>query len=450
MIYPRVILVAATFLLLFAVLTETPLPILDKNVASKKIENEKSLPSKPMEAKREHELSKFTETTEALIPTKESVIMNDPAIYKVWGLHKSNALDAWQLSTGSREIVVAVVDTGIDATHRDLVNNLWRNPGETGLDKNGKDKATNGIDDDNNGFVDDVHGWNFVHGNNHIKDNHGHGTHIAGIIGAEGGNNYGITGVAPKVSLMILKYFDPNSGTNNLANTIKAFDYAVKMNAHIINYSGGGLEYSQPEFLAVKRAEQKGILFVAAAGNEHSNSDFNKYYPADYDLDNIISVTALDPDLRVLSSSNYGVRTVDIAAPGENIYSTYKDNRFLPMTGTSQATAFVSGVAALLMAHNRDFDAKAVRKYILRTGDSLDWLKTKTRTSKKLNVYRALSMLDQGVGVSGVVAANTTNADSNEFTSDKDDKSKNKSLNDFSKSLLKALENKKEADKKPE
>lgn len=377
---------------------------------------------------------------------QKSVIMNDPAIHKKWGLAKSNALDAWQLTTGSRDIVVAIVDTGIDVNHPDLKNNLWRNPGETGKDKNGKDKASNGIDDDNNGFIDDVHGWNFSHNNNNVTDHHGHGTHIAGIVGAEGGNNYGVTGVAPKVSLMVLKYFNKESDGNELNNTIKAFNYATKMNAHIINYSGGGNSFSPAEFQSVKRAEQKGILFVAAAGNERSNSDFHKYYPADYDLDNIISVTAINPALRVLSSSNYGLTTVDIAAPGENIYSTMPGQSFGPMTGTSQATAFVSGVAALLMAHNRDFDAKAVRKYILRTGDSLQWLKDKTSTSKKLNVYKTLTMLDQGVGASGVVAGNTGSQDANVFSSPTSEASKSSNLNEFGNSLLKALQKQKTGD----
>ncbi len=430
----RVLLVFGTFLLIAAVLVDKPLPIGGPQVASEQ--------SSVTTQKRKQELGKVQLNVK--VPKEESVIMNDPAIHKKWGLQKSDALNAWQLTTGSREIVVAIVDTGIDVNHPDIQKNLWRNPGESGLDANGKDKATNGIDDDKNGYVDDVHGWNFVHNNHNLKDNHGHGTHIAGIVGAEGGNSYGVTGVAPKVSLMILKYFDPNSASGNLVNTIKAFNYAVEMNANIINYSGGGLEYSHKEFLAVKRAEQKGILFVAAAGNEKTNSDFNKYYPADYDLDNIISVTALNPTLRVLSSSNYGVRTVDIAAPGENIYSTLPDKSFGPMTGTSQATAFVSGVAALLMAHNREFDAKAVRKYILRTGDNLDWLKNKTRTSKKLNVYRSLTMLDQGVGASGVVANNTANPESDVFTTPDNKKQKeDSSLSGFGKSLLKAIEKKK-------
>jgi len=435
----RVFIAITAFLLILAIVTDKPLPFLRLDVASQK-QSKNQLNRENQ--KRMQELGEFQFNVQ--IPTKDSVIMNDPAIHKKWGLQKSNAFDAWQLTTGSRDIIVAIVDTGIDALHPDLKNNLWTNPGETGLDKNGKNKATNGLDDDNNGYIDDLHGWNFVNGNNHLKDNHGHGTHIAGIVGAEGGNNYGVTGVAPKVSLMILKYFDPKSSSNNLVNTIKAFNYAVRMNAHIINYSGGGLEFSKHEFESIKRAEQKGILFVAAAGNERTNSDFNKYYPADYALDNIISVTAINQRSRVLSSSNYGTNTVDIAAPGENIYSTLPNQRFGPMTGTSQATAFVSGVAALLMAHNRDFDAKAVRKYILRTGDKFAWLKSKTRTSKMLNVYRSLSMLDQGVGASGVVAANTGNPEANVFTAPGTEDNKNgTSLNKFGESLLKAINKKK-------
>ncbi len=441
----RIFLVFGTFILIAALLINKPLPIGQPVVESQSTQSSYNSKNSNNQ-KRQQELGQVQLNVK--VPKTESVIMNDPAMHKKWGLQQSDALNAWQLTTGSREIVVAIVDTGIDINHPDIKNNLWVNPGESGLDANGNDKATNGIDDDGNGFVDDVHGWNFVHNNHDLTDNHGHGTHIAGIVGAEGGNNYGVTGVAPKVSLMILKYFDPNSASGNLTNTIKSFNYAVKMNAHVINYSGGGLEYSHPEFLAVKRAEQKGILFVAAAGNEKTNSDYNKYYPADYDLDNIISVTAINPTLRVLSSSNYGVRTVDIAAPGENIYSTLPDKSFGPMTGTSQATAFVSGVAALLMAHNRDFDAKAVRKYILRTGDNLDWLKNKTKTSKKLNVYRALTMLDQGVGASGVVANNVADPEADVFTTPESKKEKSGgSLSSFGQSLMNAISKDKKQEK---
>ena len=362
-----------------------------------------------------------------------SVIFNDPFIQNKWGLERTNAQKAWAITQGSKEIIVAVIDTGIDVNHRDLAENLWENPGETGVVDTAEcrknkvaaqcDKSNNGIDDDANGFIDDVHGWDFVHNGNALTDNHGHGTHIAGIIGARGGNSYAdVSGVAPHVSLMILKYYDPkSSNSNNLRNTIQAIRYAIKMKARIINYSGGGTDYSAEEFAAVKDAEKAGILFVAAAGNEKSNSDEagKHYYPADYGLSNIISVTAVNrEENKVLPSSNYGVRTVDIAAPGENIYSTLPNNSFGLMTGTSQATAFVSGVGALVMSRNRDFDYAEVKKYILKTGDEYPTLLSKTGSAKLLNCYQALVKYDLGVSLSGVTASNSTAAATRAFSSD--------------------------------
>lgn len=334
-------------------------------------------------------------------------MMNDPAIHQAWGLKKSDAARAWEVSQGSRKIVVAVIDTGADVKHEDLSNNIWTNPGETGTDKLGRNKATNNIDDDGNGFVDDVHGWDFVSNTNNLVDNHGHGSHIAGIIGAEAGNGKGIAGIAPQVSMMILKYYDPKvPRTDNLKNTVNAIKYAVRMKANVINYSGGGTEFSQDEFNAIKEAQSQGILFVAAAGNERSNSDQHKYYPADYGLTNIISVTAIDPSTEVLASSNYGTETVDIAAPGQNILSTLPNGSYGYMTGTSQATAFVTGAAVLVMAHREQIQAEEIKKYILSTGSSESSLLAKCRTSKQLNLFKALTMLDSGVGVSGIVAAN--------------------------------------------
>ncbi len=355
--------------------------------------------------------------------TKEqNVLLNDPFIKEKWGLLATKTHKAWEITQGSKDIIVAVIDTGIDIRHKDLSENLWVNKGETGKDKNGKDKATNGVDDDGNGFIDDVHGWNFVANTSDLTDNHGHGSHIAGIIGAKGGNSFGISGVAPKVSMMILKYYDPKSpGANNLKNTIQSIRYAIKMGAKVINYSGGGTEYSAEEFAAVKEAEKKGILFIAAAGNERSNSDEagKHYYPADYELSNVVSVTAVnEKETKVLPSSNYGVRTVDIAAPGDQIYSSLPGNTFGRMTGTSQATAFATGVAVLIMAHRPEFVAADVKKYLLRTGDEYPTLLSKTGNAKLLNAYRALTSLDMGVSITGQATANTDHTSTSAFSSD--------------------------------
>jgi thermitase len=353
-------------------------------------------------------------------PDKEvEVLLNDPAISSGWGLKMTDSQRAWRISQGSRDITVCVIDTGADIRHPDLTNNLWVNKGEVGTDKLGRDKATNKVDDDNNGFTDDLHGWNFVSNSNDLRDDHGHGTHIAGIIGAEGGNGIGISGVAPKVSLMILKYYDAKgSDVNNLVNTVKAIDYAVKMNCNIINYSGGGIAPSNEEKSAIERAMKKGILFVAAAGNERSNSDVRKYYPADYGLPNILSVTAIDRFQNVLPSSNYGEQTVDIAAPGNDIISTLPNGQYGFMTGTSQATAFATGVAALVMANNPDLrKAESVKKYLTQTGDDDMKLAGKTRWRKRLNSYKALAIQDSDLAFNGSRIDNAANFKKNEFAS---------------------------------
>lgn len=381
-----------------------------------------------------------------------TVALNDPAISQAWGFAKSEAAKAWQISTGSDRIVVAVIDTGADTDHEDLSNNYWKNQGEFGIVQNEKclamnataalglkacNKAINGLDDDKNGHIDDVHGWNFVANNNDLTDNHGHGTHINGIIGAQAGNGKGIAGIAPVVSLMVLKYFDPKvPNTDNLKNTIESIRYAVKMKANIINYSGGGTEFSAEEKAAIQEARDQGILFVAAAGNERSNSDHHKYYPADYGLDNIISVTAIDPKTEVLASSNYGVETVDLAAPGQNILSTLPGSNYGYMTGTSQATAFVTGAAVLVMAHHQDFTVAQVKKYILSTGDSNSALIAKTRTSRRLNLYKALTMLDSGVTASGVAAESNSQSFTMEANLDREPTTK---IANFGKNLMQAL-----------
>ena len=404
-------------------------------------------------------VDRSTELGKPLTSDKKSekefdILLADPAMSQKWDLTMTQTKEAWvkHRAVGSRDIKVCVIDTGIDAKHPDIKENLWVNKGETGKDDKGRNKSTNNIDDDNNGFVDDVHGFNFVENNSDLSDHHGHGTHIAGAIGAVGGNGIGVSGIAAQVSLIIAKYYDPKSNANNnLVNTIRSIRYCIAVGANIINYSGGGLEPSDKEREAIAQARDSGILFVAAAGNERSDSDVKKYYPADYDLDNIISVTAIDREKNVLPSSNYGVKSVDIAAPGKNIYSTLPGGTYGFMTGTSQATAVVTGVATLLKARFPDFDASRIIRHITETGDlEPTKLSGKTKNQKRLNAYRALAILDQGVNVTGAVPTNSASIDTKEFAAGSRDLSNDSSsvtlapggLGDFSDDLRKFLDEK--------
>lgn len=314
----------------------------------------------------------------------------DPRTNLNWGLQEIEAISAWQKERGSKKVIVAIIDTGADVHHPDLAANIWRNPGENGLDENGLSKATNGMDDDGDGFVDDFQGWNFAGSSNDITDDVGHGTHIAGIIGGRS------SGVSPDVSLMILKYYDPEqTGAQNLANSIKAIRYAVEKGASIINYSGGGLMKSAEEEAAIKWAGEQGVLVVAAAGNEGVNSDFMHFYPANYDLPNIISVTGVDRNGLIMNTSNYGPGTVMLAAPGKNIYSTLPNGQYGYMSGTSQATAFATGVAALLMAHDaRMYQPEAVIAQMANHGRPSASLKGRVRSGSLLNASLALDNVD--------------------------------------------------------
>lgn len=324
-----------------------------------------------------------TKTFELVPKAKSKVVSHEPAFSQQWALR---LIDWEEYKPKSKKLVVAVIDTGIDANHPDIKGNLW---------VNSKEIPGNGVDDDKNGCVDDVHGCNFITMNGDLTDNHGHGTHIAGIIGAKTSNNIGIAGMAVNVKLMILKYYDPKAvGANNLLNTVKAIKYAAKMGADIINYSGGGLEYSKIERNAIKKAGDKGILFVAAAGNEHNNSDKAKYYPASYNLSNIISVTAVNPRKRVLASSNYGVKTVDLAAPGENIYSTLPDNSYGLMTGTSQATAFVTGAVVTLKSRFPRAEITEIISVIKYSGNRYKHLRKKSRSGSILNIRNAIENME--------------------------------------------------------
>ncbi len=313
---------------------------------------------------------------------KTLTLQNGSAMPREWGLAAIGFFDVFsaqpkQSVTCSKEVVVAVVDTGIDYTHPQLRDNLWVNKGETGpwaptkelADRgyawNCRDKSCNGIDDDGNGYVDDVVGWDFVHDVPLPFDTHGHGTHIAGIIGGATENAAGASGVCPGVSLMGLKYYDNGgAGYNNLANTVRAIEYAVANGAQIINYSGGGADPAASERVAVAQAQKHGVLFIAAAGNDGRNNDRRPYYPASYPLDNIIGVASVNKYDRLLPSSNFG-KTVHVAAPGLMILSTLPGGKFGTMSGTSQATAFVTGAAAMLASQGGPFDYRRVKAFVL-------------------------------------------------------------------------------------
>lgn len=240
------------------------------------------------------------------------------------------------------EVLVAIIDTGVDVQHPALAPFIWKNQGEVGLDSQGRDKSNNGVDDDGNGFIDDVHGFDFNTKRGAVKDLNGHGTHIAGIIAAR----LKTAGIE-NVKFMVLNYYrDGIDGPTALHNSIECVRYAIQMNAKIINYSGGGLYPNPRERQIFMEAERRGILVVAAAGNEASNSESSPFFPANYGFSNILSVTAVDgASLRILPSSNYGKRSVHVAASGKDIRSTLPGGLYGTMTGTSQATAVVTGHA---------------------------------------------------------------------------------------------------------
>ena len=273
------------------------------------------------------------------------------------------------------------LDTGIDQTHPDLNDNLWANPGD----------PPNGIDDDRNGWVDDVRGIDLANDDADPFDDSGHGTHVAGIIGAEGNNGIGITGVAWKARLIALKFLDAN-GEGNTADAATAIDSAVRAGARVINASWGGPAYSYALFRAIRNAASRQVMVVAAAGNEGRLADSYPEYPAAFDLPNVISVAATDTSDLLLDFSNYGPRTVDLGAPGDEIYSTVprqtSASGYAPFSGTSMAAPHVSGAAALYLSRAPTATAQQMRDALLQSVDPLPSLAGKTVTGGRFNVAR--------------------------------------------------------------
>lgn len=319
---------------------------------------------------------------------KVRVTPNDTYFSQQWGLQKISAPQAWDINTGST-VAVAVIDTGIYFNHPDLSANIWTNAGES--------NCSDGIDNDLNGYIDDCRGWNFVANNNSPMDDEGHGTHVGGIIGAAGNNGIGVSGVAWNLKLMPLKILD-HEGSGTIADEIRAITYAVAKGAKVINASFSGSDFSNAEYDAIASANTAGVLVAAAAGNGGAdsigdNNDFAPEYPASYNLPNIISVAATDQNDLLAYFSNYGFNSVDIAAPGFAIYSTYPPAGYVNSSGTSMATPFVSGLAGLLQGYYTSFTHSQIRSTIFTYADSLPSLSGKVQTGARVNAYRALSSL---------------------------------------------------------
>jgi hypothetical protein len=320
---------------------------------------------------------------------------NDPALAQEWAMHNTgqtggtagadiDALRAWDITTGSASVLVAIIDSGIDYTHTDLTPNIFVNTAEI---------PNNHIDDDGNGFVDDVRGWDFVNGDNDPMDDNGHGTHVAGTVGAVGNNGIGVAGVSWNVRLLPVKFLN-SSGSGNVANAISAIEYATRMGARIMNNSWGGGPYSQALFDAIRAAGDAGALFVAAAGNDGSDNDLTPSYPAGYALPNVISVAATDANDQLATFSNYGATTVDLAAPGVDILSTARRGGYILLSGTSMATPHVSGALALMLSRFPDIDPASAKSLLLSHVQPVPALSGRVASGGRLSAYLPLATPD--------------------------------------------------------
>mgnify|MGYP001765796122 CR=1 FL=1 len=326
---------------------------------------------------------KLTEKEAALLKSKVEYIEPNYIYHamavpsKQWGLTSINVEKAWKKTKGSPKIIVGVIDTGVDYTHDALKSHIW---------KNTKEIAGNGIDDDNNGFIDDINGWDFANKDNDPMDDNNHGTHCSGIVAADSTT---LQGVAPRVTIMPLKFLT-GEGSGTLEAAIEAINYGVRMGANVLSNSWGGGGYSEALRDAIVAAKEKGVLFVAAAGNEYNDNDEQPSYPASYEEDNVIRVAASTSTGTKASFSNYGVKSVHIFAPGKDILSSIPGNKAASYSGTSMATPFVSGLAALLLSQDPKMDYGQVKDIILNTANKLPGLKGLVQTDGQIDAGAAL------------------------------------------------------------
>ncbi|MDP3970476.1 MAG: S8 family serine peptidase [bacterium] len=344
-----------------------------------------------------YQINPLVDHVEQNVTRTLAVFPNDPSSGDQYYLKQDSDVDidagrAWNVTTGSNNVVIAVIDTGVDLDHPDLSGNIWVNTDEI---------ANNGIDDDGNGYIDDVNGWDFVENDNdpnptptsfnYFSTVVVHGTHVAGIIGALGNNTLGVAGINWDVSIMPLRVFD-DTGNSSTTDIVNAIEYAHANGARVLNMSYGGSSASVYELEAIRDAYDDGVISMAAAGNEGVNLNKYQLYPACYGL--VLSVSATDNYDNRASFSNYGTDCVDVAAPGESILSTYYQNvgyGFLSyygyLSGTSMSTPIVAGIAGLLLAVDDNLSVFTMRNLII---DSADNISDDTLGSGRVNAYQAL------------------------------------------------------------
>ncbi|HET9525811.1 MAG TPA: S8 family peptidase [Pyrinomonadaceae bacterium] len=322
------------------------------------------------------------------------VLPHDPQFGEQWALANSgqrggkegadiSATLAWATTTGSEDLVVAVLDSGVDYNHEDLKPNMWTRPA-----------SMEAYQDDDLGTIDDERGFNAIDNASDPMDQNGHGTHCAGIIGAEGENNIGIAGVNWKVRIMPLKFMNAG-GFGTTKDAIEAINYVIArkkdgVNVRIISASWGSTQKSRALEDVIRKAYENDILFVAAAGNASVNNDRSPHYPSSYNVPNVVSVAALDRNDQLAKFSNFGVKSVAVAAPGVDILSTWLGNAYEEKSGTSMATPVVSGVAALILSENQGMSVDDLRKKLLASTDPIVALKGKTVTGGRINAAKAL------------------------------------------------------------
>jgi len=320
---------------------------------------------------------------------KADIVPNDPLFANLWGLHNTgqtggsedadiDAPEVWDITTGSPNVVVAVLDTGVDYNHEDLSANMWTNPGEV---------PANGIDDDGNGYVDDVFGINAIEETGDPLDDQGHGTHVSGTIAAVGNNGIGIVGVCWQAKIMALKFLD-DEGIGYISNSILCIEYALAKGVKILNNSWGGDGYSDSLKDAIKACEDADVLFLAAAGNDGRNTDITPHFPSAFENPNILSVAAANNNDDLASFSNFGKTSVDVAAPGTSIQSTTPNNNYGYMNGSSMATPHVSGLAALLKSQDPSLSWQDIKTRILNRVDKNVSLLPTILTGGRINAHK--------------------------------------------------------------